>query len=67
MYALGITYVIGTIVTGFIGLVLFVAWELFAKLEEPLMPMQLFKNGGWNAATVFSGVGASVYYAMAII
>lgn len=60
-------YVIGTIVAGFIGLVAFVLWELYAPLKEPLVPMHLFRNGGWNAATILSGLGASVYYALAIV
>ncbi|KAF4458452.1 fungal trichothecene efflux pump [Fusarium albosuccineum] len=60
-------YVIGAIVAGFVGLVLFVLWESFAKLKEPLVPMHLFKNHGWNAATILSGLGASVYYAFALV
>ncbi|KAF4980103.1 hypothetical protein FZEAL_3824 [Fusarium zealandicum] len=60
-------YVIGAIVAGFISLVLFVLWESFAKLKEPLVPMHLFKNHGWNAATILSGLGASVYYAFALV
>lgn len=60
-------YVIGSIVSGFVGLVVFVLWESFANLKEPLVPMHLFKNGSWVAATILSGLGASVYYALAIV
>lgn len=60
-------HVIGAIVAGFVGLVIFVLWESYAKLKEPLVPMHLFKNRGWNAATVLSGLGASVYYAFALV
>lgn len=60
-------HVIGTIVAGFVGLALFVLWESFAKLKEPLVPMHLFKNHAWNTATVLSGLGASVYYCLAIV
>jgi hypothetical protein len=67
VYAWTSAYVIGTIVAGFVGLVLFVLWESFMKLKEPLVPMHLFTNGGWNAATILSGLGASVYYALAIV
>ena len=59
--------VIATVVIGFVGLVLFVLWESFKKLKEPLMPMNLFTNRGWNAATVVSGVGASMFYAFAVV
>lgn len=60
-------HVIGTIVAGAVGLVIFVLWESYAKLKEPLVPMHLFRNGGWNAATILSGLGASVYYALALV
>ncbi|KAH8736418.1 fungal trichothecene efflux pump-domain-containing protein [Ilyonectria robusta] len=60
-------HVIGAIVSGIVGLVLFVLWESYAKLKEPLVPMHLFKNQGWNAATILSGLGASVYYAFALV
>jgi MFS family permease len=59
--------VIATIIVGFISLVLFVLWESFRKLKEPLMPMNLFTNRGWNAATIVSGVGASMFYAFAVV
>ncbi|KAL2208451.1 MFS general substrate transporter [Sarocladium strictum] len=59
--------VIGSIVSGFVGLVVFVLWESFANLKEPLVPMHLFRNGSWLAATILSGLGASVYYALAIV
>jgi hypothetical protein len=29
-------------------------------LKEPLVPMHLFQNQAWNAATIVSGLGASV-------
>ncbi|CAH0030520.1 unnamed protein product [Clonostachys rhizophaga] len=67
VYAWSSPYVIGTIVAGCVGLVAFVLWESFANLKEPLVPMHLFKNGPWNAATILSGLGASVYYALAIV
>lgn len=60
-------HVIATIVCGFSGLVVFVLWECYATLKEPLVPMHLFRNNAWNAATVLSGLGASVYYALAIV
>jgi len=31
------------------------------------MPMNLFTNKGWNAATIVSGVGASMFYAFAVV
>jgi hypothetical protein len=59
--------VIASIVVGFLALVAFVLWESFKKLKEPLMPMDLFTNRGWNAATIVSGVGASMFYAFAVV
>lgn len=60
-------HVIGAIVAGFVDLVAFALWESYATLKEPLVPMHLFKNRGWNAATILSGLGASVYYAFALV
>jgi hypothetical protein len=60
-------HVIATIVVGFVALCLFVLWESVAKLKEPLVPMHLFRNQPWNAATIVSGLGASIYYAFAIV
>jgi len=59
--------VISAIVVGTAVLVVFVLWECFAKLEEPLIPIELFKSGRWVAACVLLGLGAGVYYAFAII
>ncbi|KAL2754806.1 hypothetical protein ACRALDRAFT_1082471 [Sodiomyces alcalophilus JCM 7366] len=58
---------IATIVIGFVILVVFVLWEIYAPIKEPLVPMHLFKNTEWVASIVVLGVGAGVYYAFAII
>lgn len=60
-------HVIATIVVGFVALGLFVAWESFMKLQEPLVPMHLFRNVPWNAASILSALGASIYYAFAVV
>jgi hypothetical protein len=60
-------HVIATVVAGFCALVIFVLWESFMKLKEPLMPINLFTNRGWNVATIVSGVGASMFYAFAVV
>ncbi|KAK5329097.1 hypothetical protein LTR70_000933 [Exophiala xenobiotica] len=59
--------VLCTLLIGAATLVVFVLWELYAPIKEPLVPMKLFKNVQWVAACVLLGLGASVYYAMAII
>jgi len=60
-------HVIGTIVIGFLALVAFVLYESFMPLKEPLVPMYLFKNVPWVADTFIVALGASVYYAFAIV
>ncbi|ORY07019.1 fungal trichothecene efflux pump [Clohesyomyces aquaticus] len=60
-------HVIATIVIGFLALVAFVLWESFMKLREPLMPVNLFTNRAWNLATIITGVGASMFYAFAVV
>jgi Fungal trichothecene efflux pump (TRI12) len=60
-------HVIATIVVGFLSLVAFVLYEALMPLKEPLVPMYLFKNLPWVATMMVVGVGASVYYAFAIV
>jgi len=60
-------HVIGTIVVGAVALIVFSLWEGFMSLEEPLVPLYLFQNRGWNASTILSSVAASMYYAFAIV
>ncbi|KAI0158335.1 fungal trichothecene efflux pump-domain-containing protein [Xylariaceae sp. FL1272] len=58
VYAWSSAYVIGTIIAGFVGLVLFIIWETFSPLNEPLIAVSLFLNEYWVVATVLSGVDA---------
>lgn len=67
VYPWSSAYVIGCIVAGFFGLLAFVLYECYARLKEPLVPMGLFRNYSWNASVVLTGLGASVYYAFAIV
>ncbi|KAF2839352.1 MFS general substrate transporter [Patellaria atrata CBS 101060] len=67
VYPWNSSHVIATIVVGFVALVAFVVWESFAGLTEPLVPMHLFRNIPWDASVIVSGLGASIYYAFAII
>ncbi|KIW03066.1 uncharacterized protein PV09_05715 [Verruconis gallopava] len=67
LYAWNSSHVVATIVVGAVSLIVFVLWETFMKLEEPLVPMYVFDNRGWICATLISGIGASMYYAFAIV
>jgi hypothetical protein len=67
LYAWNSAHVIATIVVGVVALALFIIWESYMNLKEPLVPMYIFKNGAWVAATITTGLCASVYYAFAII
>lgn len=59
--------VIAFIVVGFVTLAAFVLWEIYAPLEEPLVPPALFTHRPYVVSVVLAGVGAGVYYAGAII
>lgn len=59
--------VICAIVIGFVVLVIFVLYEIYAPIKEPLIPMHLFLNGRWVSAVVLLGLGAGVYYAFSIV
>lgn len=67
VYAWKSAHVIVTIVVGAFTLAAFVLWESYAKLKEPLLPIHLFKKFSWVAACILLGLGASIYYALAII
>lgn len=67
VYAWKSAATISSIVVGFVVLVLFVLWEIYAPLKEPLIPIHLFKNWRWVVACILLGLGAGVYYAFAII
>jgi hypothetical protein len=45
-------------VIGGVTLVVFVLWEMYAKLKEPLLPIHLFKNSEWVVAYIPLGLGA---------
>lgn len=59
--------VIATMVVGGVTLVAFALWEIYADLKEPLLPMHLFKNFAWVVSCLLLGLGASIFYAMAVI
>ena len=54
-------------VVGGITMIVFALWECYAPLKEPLLPVHLFKHFPWVAACINLGIGASIYYSMAII
>lgn len=60
-------HVIATIIIGFFSLVAFVLYEALVPLKEPLVPMYLFRNIPWVATMLVVALGASVYYAFAIV
>jgi hypothetical protein len=60
-------HVISTIVVGFSLLVAFFLYEAFAPLKEPILPTHLFRNRGWIVSVVLWALGASIYYALAIL
>ncbi|EXJ56035.1 hypothetical protein A1O7_08966 [Cladophialophora yegresii CBS 114405] len=59
--------VIATIVIGALVLTAFFTWEVYHPMEEPLVPMHLFRNRGWLIATLLVSIGASIYYAFGIV
>jgi hypothetical protein len=67
VYPWASSYVIATLVVGLVALIAFVLWECYVDLKEPLVPMHLFSNYSWNASVILTGLGASVYYAFAIV
>lgn len=52
---------------GFALLAAFVAWELLADLRIPFIPMRLFRNLRWVAMMLCLAIGATQYYALALV
>lgn len=59
--------VISSITIGAVVLIAFFVWEIYHPLEEPLVPMHLFRNRGWVISTLLVSIGASIYYAFGIV
>jgi len=59
--------VIATIVVGFAALVGFFVYEAYAPLKEPLLPLHVLNNLGWNISVLLWALGAAIYYALAIL
>lgn len=60
-------HVIGTIIVGFFILVAFVLYEIYAPLKEPIMPIHFYKRKEWNVTIILWGLGATMYYANALL
>lgn len=48
-------------------MIIFALWECFAPLKEPLLPVHLFRHFTWVSSCINLGIGAAIYYSMAII
>ena len=60
--------VIGCIVGGAFLLAVFFVWEIFLPLgSDPYIPSWCFKNGRFQACAWIAAIGASVFYAYALI
>jgi hypothetical protein len=60
-------HVISTLVVGALLLIAFGLYETFMKLKEPLLPVHLLGNRGLMLSILLWSIGASVYYAFAIV
>ncbi|KAK4499760.1 hypothetical protein PRZ48_007946 [Zasmidium cellare] len=60
-------YVLGTLITGIVVLMLFVLYEIFMPLRRPLIPMHLFRNFDYVMVNILSIVGGMVYYAANVL
>lgn len=60
-------HVIGTIVVGFVALVVFVLYDAYVHRGDPLLPIHLFKSKGYLAMVVTATVGSCVYYSMNVL
>ncbi|KAJ5152785.1 uncharacterized protein N7482_009263 [Penicillium canariense] len=66
-YAWSSAHVVGVLVVGFIALAVFVIYEIFVPLSQPLLPMSLLKNRGYSATVCSALVGNMVYFSMSLL
>ncbi|EXJ75055.1 uncharacterized protein A1O5_01751 [Cladophialophora psammophila CBS 110553] len=59
--------VIGTIVSGGVGVVILLIYEEKFAGDEPLIPMYLFRNRGFVTMTMCSSSGSMVFYALSVL
>lgn len=60
-------HVIGTLVVGFVTLILFALYEFLVPVEQPLLPPKLLKNGNYVAITIAGCVGTMIYFSMNVL
>ncbi|KAH8691503.1 fungal trichothecene efflux pump [Talaromyces proteolyticus] len=60
-------YVLGTLLSGFVTLVVCVVYELRMSLEEPYLPLELFKNIKYTSCVIWCSIEAMTFYAFGLI
>lgn len=60
-------HVLATLLIGVGTLAAFCAWEVYCKLDYPLVPMRLFLNIKYDALVACASVGAMIYYSMIVL
>ncbi|KAF9885036.1 hypothetical protein FE257_000767 [Aspergillus nanangensis] len=66
-YPWGSAAVLCPLIVGILLLGALIVWEVKAKLEVPFIPTRLFRNGRWVAMMLCLGIGATQYYALALV
>lgn len=63
LYPWDSAHTVSAIVVGAVLIVAFFLWEAYAPLKEPLLPLYLFKNRGWNVSVLLWSIGmADIYF-----
>ncbi|CRG89117.1 putative transporter C3H1,06c [Talaromyces islandicus] len=60
-------YVLGTLLSGFATLVACVIYELRTSIEEPYLPLELFKNIKYTSCVIWCSIEAMTFYAFGLI
>ncbi|KAJ5106234.1 hypothetical protein N7456_002909 [Penicillium angulare] len=66
-YAWSSAHVVAVLVVGFVSLTVFVIYEIFVPLKQPLLPMSLLNNRGYSATVCSALVGNMVYFALSLL
>ncbi|OHF03301.1 trichothecene efflux pump, partial [Colletotrichum orchidophilum] len=59
--------IIGTLVGGIVALILFVFYEAYSTIEQPLMPPKMFKNAQFTSLVTCATFASMIFYVLTIL
>lgn len=71
LYAWDSAHVVGTLVAGAVGFIIFIIWEAYLPRimpnSEPFLPLHFFRNLRYQACAWLTAIGAATYFGYSLI